>query len=284
MSRRVWQAHTKTLPKKPKVDQVKPDEKPWPRNVQIAAGVAACILVPYTTVWLISSNPTLREVFGAYLPLDPLRKHFGEVEWDSQSFDDEGDELPEGFYQYPVEDSFLKRQQQAKVEELDNGTITANIYVLGDSQIQETKQVPASVKANPRSLAELVGASTGPGSATRVAVDFVDSEVGDELDSSMSNFDIAPEENRPTRDLLKRMHTFSTWHYTPAVGAAAEQGNNKNSSDVEIDRLRLEYTVEKLEKDLVDPYCTRDHDEMRAELKEAKGDLSRLKWKSRLGF
>lgn len=284
LSRRVWQAHAQKLPKKPKVDKVKPDDKPWPRNVQIAGGVAACIFIPYTTVWLITSNPTLREVFGPYLPMDRLRKHFGDLEWDSQSYADHEEEVPEGFYQYPVEDSFLNRKQQATIDELGNETITANIYLLGDSQIKETRQVPGSVKANPQSLAELVGAATDLDGGIRVAVDFVDPESGVVMSSEMSEFDVAPQqENVPTRDLLKKMSVFSTWHYTPAVGAQ-EQENNKKTSDVEIDKLRLEYTVEKLENDLRDPNCTRDHDEMRAELKQARRDLSRLKWKRRLGL
>lgn len=281
LPRRVWQAHVRKLPKKPKIEKPKPDDKPWPRNVLIAGGVAAGVLVPYFGVWLITSNPTLRSVFAPVLPMDRLRKHFGVLEWDAQSYADKDDEIPEGYYQFPMEMSFSTRQQQARIEEWEKQTVTANIYILGDSQVQETKQVPASTAANPQNLVKLVGATVDGNS--RVAVDFVDSPSGDGTASEMSAFDEKLQENIPNQDLLHRMHTFSTWHYTPAMGRNDEKPSQK-TSDVDIQRMRLEYTVEKLQKDLRDPNCTRDMDEMQAELKQAKRDLSRIKWKRRLGF
>ena len=298
LSRRVWQSHAQKLSKKtPKVEKVKPEEKPWPRNVPIAGGVAACIFIPYTLVWMVTSNPTLRQFFGPFIPLDRLRKHFGVLEWDSQSYTDQQEEdedasllLPEdGFYQFPVEDSYLVRQQQETIEELENETITATIYLLGDPQIQETKQVPASIKANPRTLAELVGAAAASGPATtecatRVAVEFIANDsVQEERDSAVSGLDMSPVENKPTRSLLQRMSVYSTWHYAPTFGTEEDPGNPKNkATEVDIDVLRLEYTVEKLEQDLRDPNCTRDRDEMQAELKQARRELSRRKWKRRL--
>lgn len=282
LPRRAWQAHVQKLPAKPKVKKEKPDEKPWPRNFQIAAGVAACVFIPYTGVWLITSNPTLRDTFGPFLPMERLRRHFGTLEWDAQSHADKDEEIPTGFYQYPLEDSFRDRQQQKKIEESLEQNVTANIYVLGDSQAKETKQVPASISANSQNLGKIVGATGGP----RIAVEFADDDDNtDQVADDQPVFDEPPAgENTKTGDLLRQMHTFSTWHYTPAVGEEAQQGGNQKATDTDIDRMRLEYAVEKLQKDLRDPNCTRDHDEMRAELKEAKSDLSRLKWKRRLGF
>lgn len=279
LSRHAWQSHAQKLPKKQKLVKEKPEDKPWPKNVQIGAGVAACIFIPYTAVWLITSNATLRDICGPYLPLDWLRSHFGELEWDVQSYADAKDttEIPDCFYQYPLEPTYRDRLQQRIVEEAEKDTLTANIYVLGDSQRQEVRKVPASTQANPRTLAELAGIK----GASNLAVDFV-SETGQDSASDLPTFD--ERSNRgvsQAEGLLKRMHTFSTWHYTPAMGSSAQK---QNSSDNDIERLRLEYTVEKLEKDLRDPLCTRDHDVMRTELSQAKRDLSRAKWKSRLGL
>jgi hypothetical protein len=277
------------MPKQPKAtgNKAKPDEKPWPRNVKIGAGVAACVIIPYTTIWFITSNPTLRETFGTYLPLDQLRSHFGSLEWDAQSFADQEEPIPTGCYQFPLELSFRERLQQAIIEQANQGMTTAKIYVLGDSQeeqVETIKQVPASTKANPEALASLVGARLDPG--VRVAVVFQDPESSLEDSAPQDgivSFDDRNEEDIPTnKSLLKETVTYSTWYYTPMVDE--ESAKAKRSSDNEIDRLRLEYTVKKLEKDLRDPTCTRDHDEMRAELKQAKSDLSRLKWKRRLGF
>jgi hypothetical protein len=251
------------------------DDKPWPRNVQIGAGVAACFFLPYTAVWVITSNPTLRDAFGPYLPLDRLRSHFGELEWDVQSYADQGEEVPDGFYQYPSELAFRERQQQRIVEQAEKEPVTANIYLLGDSQRQEVRQVPASTRANPTTLTKLAGAAGAP----KVAVDFV-SETAQHLTGEISTIDDeSSERNILTEGLLKKTQTFSTWFHTP--GTDPQEERNRKVSDRDIEVLRLEYTVEKLENDLKDPLCTRDHDEMRAELKQAKSDLSRLRWKMR---
>ena len=278
LSRRAWQAHAQKLPKKPNVAQAKMEEKPWPRNVLIGAGVAAGIFVPYTSLWVITSNPTLREACAPFLPLDRLRSHFGEFEWGVQSYADKGEEVPEGYYQFPSEAPFRERMQQAYVEQAESETVTANIYFLGDSQRQEVVQLPASTRANPETLMKLSGAEDSP----KIAVDFIASETSPDQQApvDLSFFNEGSEQSVGTEGLLKKTHTFSNWYYSPVI--EPQDQRNRSASDNDIDRLRLEYTVEKLEKDLRDPLCTRDHDEMRAELKQAKSDLSRLKWKRRL--
>ena len=72
------------------------------------------------------------------------------------------------------------------------------------------------------------------------------------------------------------------WYYHRTASQQQNQDqNNGRASDVEIERMRLEYTIEELGRLLKDPTCTRDIDEMRNELKQAKRDLSRLTWKRR---
>ena len=71
--------------KRPKSD----DEKPWPKSVQIAGYAAGTVAVPYIILWTITSNPTLREWFGPYIPLEKLRPYFGKLEWDAQNFSEE---------------------------------------------------------------------------------------------------------------------------------------------------------------------------------------------------
>lgn len=287
LSRRVWQAHAQKLPKKPKAAKVKPEEKPWPRNFKIAGGVAAAIFIPYTGVWIVTSNPTLRELLGPYLPLERLRKHFGNLEWDVQSYPDEeedGGNIPDGYYQFPLEDSFRDRQQQSMIVNADQATLTAKIFVIGDgAQAEEQRQVAASVKANPEALANVIGGTSRMGPSTRVAVEFedlsTDTATGESAFETDSFVLEKPDGSPPTRGLLREMHTYSTWHYTPSASPEEEK-----TSNAEIEKMRLEYTVEKLGKDLKDPNCTRDRDEMQAELKQAKRDLSRLRWKRRLGW
>ena len=76
--------------KRPGSSKSSDDEKPWPRNIQIAGYVAGALLVPYTILWTVTSNPTLREWFGPYLPMDRLRTHYGKLEWDAESYSEIG--------------------------------------------------------------------------------------------------------------------------------------------------------------------------------------------------
>jgi len=287
LSRRAWEAHVQKLPPKPKVIKPKVEEKPWPKNVQIGGGVVASILIPYTAIWVITSTPSLRDMFGPYLPLDRLRTHFGEFEWDVQSYGDKGSDVPEGYYRFPSEAPYLERTQQKIVEEAEGEDLTANIYILGDdsqSSMKETRTVPASTRANRNNLSTLAGSN---GTSTNVAVDFVLDPIQDQEEDLME--DIPPvlldgleERSNSSESLLKKTHTYSTWYYVPTVDE--KETKARMMSDRDIERLRLEYNVTKLESDLKDPFCTRDHDEMRVELKKAKSDLSKHKWKQRFGL
>jgi hypothetical protein len=281
ISRRAWQNYAKTLPKKPKIKRENPDDKPWPKNVQIAGYVAAGIFIPYTTVWFIVSNPTLREMFQDILPLDKLRKHFGEPEWDAQGYVDQNSEtLDTSYYHFPLELSFKERQIEAAVKKRDAGDLTANLYLVGDHELQKTANVKGSTRANRDCLAELMGASSEDRAS--VAVDFEeDSTEEDSSDfSSGSMEDLMPQED-PILHLKQRTHTFSSWYH---ISNQNNQQEQPKMSQVEVDVSRLEYTIADIENSLRDPNCTRDIDNMTTELREAKRELSKLKWKRRLGM
>lgn len=288
VSRRAWQAHQKKLPKKPRPKAEKLEDKPWPRNVQIAGYVAAGIFIPYTSVWLITSNPTLRDWCSPYLPLEKVRQHFGELEWDAQSFPDkELYPLQDGFFRFPNEISYADRQQQSRIDAAEKEKVTANIYLLGDSQVKEVKQVPASTRANTASLAALVGSNE----AQKLAVDFEDTNA--EMDDSIMKEGRATDpvdgshgefhQEFGKRALLQETHIFSSWYYFPSE-ERQQASQNPRYNDSEIHRMRLEYTIQELEKSLKDPACTRDRDEMQTDLSRAKKELSRLNWKIRLGL
>lgn len=304
ISRRAWKAHESTLPKVERVKPPKPEDKPWPRNMRIAGYVAAGIFIPYTTVWLITSNPSLREILAPYLPLESIRSHFGEVEWDAKSYsdqvEDQGKPLEPGIYRYPLEPSFKERQLEERIEEERSHDITTNIILVGDSQVQETKSLPGSTPATPKALASLIGTQA---ESQKIAVSFEDPDpssmmISDEMagnnetnsmettaiSGGLNLFD-SPSASTPTRPLLQETQTYSSWHYhLQGLPGVQDEKPPDRASDDEIERLRLEFTVKELERLLKDPSCTRDIDDMRAELKQAKSELSSRRWKKRLGF
>jgi len=199
ISRRAWlefkesKGITKRRPdpsKRPKSD----DEKPWPRNVQIAGYVAGAVAVPYIILWTITSNPTLREWFGPYIPLDKLRTHYGKLEWDAQSYSEEledasqrektGDDesqLSNDYYQFPEEPPFHERRQQELVEAMSESDVAVTLSLTSSSSSPSlpdeivTKQISAKTVANAKNLLGYFPSvlNSKDGNVT-VAVDFLD--------------------------------------------------------------------------------------------------------------
>jgi len=258
------------------------------------------VLIPYLAIWLITSNPTLRNVLGPFLPMDKFRSHFGSLEWDVQSYVDEMETGEENevvnveYYQFPDEPSFRDRQQQKKIDALNETDVQVAIYVSDSDghQSEELKTVPANVRANAKSVLELAkgmtGESSSSGSTVSVAVDFEDDEEKSSESSGLMADDMLLDgsselDSKATiHPLLKETQTFSSWFYVPQQQPTQEKA--PSTPDIDMDISRLEYTVSQLEKSLKDPTCTRDMDDMAAELRQAKRELSGLKWKRRLGF
>lgn len=274
----MWQEHVKKLPKKPTPKRENSDDKPWPRNMQIAGYVAAAVFIPYTAVWYIVSSPSLRDMFQDVLPLDKLRAHFGEVEWDAQSYADRHEPLVTEYYHFPLEWSYRERKTEEETKNLNETTLTASLYLLGDHEMKETKLVNASTVANRENLQKLFGRSSSDAKAA-LAVEFeVDESSAEDEAQLMDDFSM---QDDPALQLRKQTHTFSSWYHVSAPNQAQEE---QNMSQTDFEVARLEYDIAELEKDLKDPNCTRDIDDMTTKLREAKREMSTLKWKRRLGM
>jgi hypothetical protein len=324
ISRRAWQSFREKYvpPKPPEGAKPKGDEKPWPRSVKIGGALAGAIFIPYTFLWLVTSNPTLREWLGPYLPMTLLRTHYGHLEWDVQSYSDEmmttsttstdgtynNSKVVAEYYQFPNEAPYRVRQQQALIGALEgsNVTVTVNLSESDGHQVQETKVVSGSITANEKTLIGLLKCSSkvpvDPSSSTRVAIEFEDDYHSDahnfdnERFQTMSNTlvmgqslqedaQVIPAIENPVAPLLQKTQSFSTWYHVHQPEDQQASGKNSTSStDTEIELSRLEYLIADLEKNLKDPTCTRDIDEMMAELRRTKRELSALKWRRRLGL
>jgi len=178
-------------------------EKPWPENFRVAGYVAGAFLIPYIITWTITSNPTLREWFGLYIPLDKLRTHFGELEWDSQCYsaelettkktesDDDKKNSIKHYYQFPEEAPYQERMQQKIIDNMNESDINITLSLLSSTSefpVSEknvvTKTVAAKTIANSKLLYNLFPSSataTTTASASssimkypQIAVDFLD--------------------------------------------------------------------------------------------------------------
>jgi hypothetical protein len=344
ISRRAWQSFREKNvppPKQPGAGPKKPkeEERPWPRSVRIGGTVAGGVLVPYTLLWLVTSNPTLRDWLGPFLPMDRLRTHYGHLEWDVQSYTDEmmmtssssspsskmakdrqGGAPPPAkpivpeYYQFPQEAPFRVRKQQELIDAMEGSDVKVTV-LLSESDghhVQESLILPGSTTANARNVISLLKGSSSDfpldaSSSTSVALDFEDDEGTSTHDrgfgtegfhsaSSMVMTDQPSQEdahmngdikNNHAAPLLRETQTFSTWYHVHTQGDPQESrggGGGSTVNDAEVEISRLEYVIGDLEKNLKDPNCTRDIDEMVAELRQSKRNLSALKWRRRLGL
>jgi len=313
------------------------DENPWPRNFQIAGYAAGTFLVPYMMIWTVTSNPTLREWFGPYIPLDRLRTHFGELEWDAESYNDGLEEtkktekqmgqcdtddsvsLSIGYYQFPQEASFRERLQQEIINNMEESDVEFTLSLSSSSSLPSTeevvtKTVAASTIANAKNLLNFFPSdSVSTTTNQTIAVDFIDEKIDINGNNNISNdggndtFELISDDGglmtdaesmssngNQSADLLadrvlaNETQTMSKWSYVAPQPSQAVQNeaaaNISQPTDVEMNIGRLEYTTSELEKNLRDPMCTRDIDDMQQELRQSKRELSKLKWKRRLGF
>lgn len=301
------------------------DEKPWPKSVQIAGYVAGTVAVPYIILWTITSNPTLREWCGPFMPLEKLRPYFGKLEWDAQNYSEEMESVKNkeknqddesalnDYYQFPEEEPYKTRRQQELVEAMNESDISVTLSLQSSSTASTpdevvTKSIAANTVANPKTLLEYFPSALGGN--TTVAVDFLDRKnedsdanafnAGENTDGTLITDDAASFESTgsfgsehdlasESRQLGKATQTSSRWTYVAMANDSTKKDTKKTSSptqlsETEIEIGRLEYEISELEKNLRDPMCTRSIDDMTTELRQAKKDLSRWKWRRRLGF
>ena len=330
ISRRVYQAFQKQQqqakgnhhPQSTKTKPKSADDKPWPQNVRIAGYVAGSFFVPYSLVWFVTSNPSLRDsssVLQNFVNQEWIRQHFGEAEWDAKSYADSHEDLVAEDYTYPSE---LWNRNERLLEktittmEQEEVPTTINVYTtakngngnetMSTTSTSTTKMLPGSTRANRQTLMELQQSNSSGGATENddsyVTVDFpqddedkttITTSHNDDLDSSLSlSVDDKSVVDDPTLPLLQQTHTFSNWQYHQTASSSSSSDGSGGGggrgvvrmTDQQAELANLEFTIQELETLLQDPNCPRDMDDVRDELKESKRKLFRKRWKQRLGF
>lgn len=342
MSRRAWLRfkESRGVAKKkpdPSKRKIPGEEKPWPRNMQIAGYVGGAIAVPYIILWTITSNPTLREWFGPIVPLDKLRTYYGKLEADAHSYTEEmdyakkekdGSADPQSmvpYHQFPEEAPYHVRKQQQIIAALNESDVAVTISLSSSSSpslVAEeivTETISAKTIASAESLLAYFPSalSRNDGSAA-VAVDFLDANQAESsgesettamglssdgalmtdadsigLDGNQASYGGATGLSSGSRKVAKDTQSMSKWEYVhDPTGRGSQKGSEDSSpaaeasrwTDTELKMEKLEYQISELEKNLRDPACTRNIDDMTTELSQAKREHSRLKWRKRFGF
>lgn len=145
--------------------------------------------------------------------------------------------------------------------------------------------------------------TTGRREGVRIALDFEEDDDDAAAAGAMRNEAFASQDFPPSgeadpssssaveaaaRRVKNRTPVYSSFHHfssdaPPSANGGTSRSSSASSSrsDDEIRISALRYAIETLDRDLKDPNCVRDIDDMTKELREAKAELRRLTWGSR---
>lgn len=310
ISRRLWLSHPDVLRSKDRLlareasaggSSTKSHDaatSPWPINMVRAAYLSLSILVPYFSVWLVTSNPTLRDLLWPAADNNSracrlIRNHFGAIDRDSESYPDvlqHGIDILDS--RFPNEPCRIVRQQQRQIDWLlANGSITVNVSEVSAQPPEtiirsEISQLNYSVPTNELQLRSELAWDTRPDKSaaqdyttTSIAVQFPESEA--EISYQVTEDDpyISTQQVSPSDPLVRSVQSFSPWHYVnPSLLMIRQDQTAGTSMDsYQAEKSRLEFEINRLETELLNPI--RPVDDLLDELNTNKAALRKLSWK-----
>lgn len=294
-------------------------ETPWPKWMQFAGYGAVAIAIPYTIGVVISESRDLRDYLegdsggntgagagaGGGEEVTMGRKIVGWVRW----YWGEEDDIP--YIEYLERKSNDNHHSEASI-----GNEAKTIWRLNQDRIEQAcdSDVTVSIECDGMMkddvafkgnlpLGEQLLAANGTISADskNVFVSFQDetdaiadnnsnaegntlNDLLDGMDGNISQED----ESSPVKEIGNLSTTYSTWNYFPPqndTNVSPTIGTTKSSSSFDTTQLRideLQYNIDEIQKSLFDPSCTRDRDDMEAEMRQMRLEIGTLKRERRV--
>ena len=273
----------------------KVDEKPWPRSVQIAGYSALAASIPLTICTLVTEFKSLRAWLEGERPHDPNDRRIGKqlvqavrTYWTTHGrFDNEESEEEKRSILEMAKN--VDRQIPVQVYVWDQPIMT--ISLRGDVPVSLS-----SVGLENSNSDELISAAS-----RTFAIEFPEDEEVNETSlsdgfgqermvfsgDSKEEGNYMKDMNEPVtpytaygRKIREMTQTFSSWHYFEEDTADNSKSSINKMSPEEIRKSELEWREAHLQMQLIDPYCTRDIDEMQQELAQVRSELRKLnRWK-----
>lgn len=277
------------------------EEKPWPLSVRIAGYCAVAAAVPLSFCTMVAEVKSLREWLEGNRPHDPNDRrlgkklvHFVRTYWAANG-------LFEG------ETQFVLEQEQSTALEIAKNTdrdITVQLYTTNQPIMSMSLRGDVPINSP---LAAAAGFENDSGAV--VAIEFpVDEEIGQEgeeatwaaADTSADKFSKQDSEESDVsiktnffsnssvkadyqaygRMIRKLTQTFSSWHVFEQDLVSESKSYIEKMSPENIRKSELEWREAQLQMQLIDPYCTRDIDEMQYELVRIRRELRKLnRWR-----
>lgn len=276
------------------------EEKPWPLSVRIAGYCAVAAAVPLSLCTMVAEVKSLREWLEGNRPHDPNDRrlgkkmvHFARAYWAMNG-------LFEG------ETKFVLEQEQTTALEIAKNTdrdITVQLYTTNQPVMN------MSLRGDVPIHSPLAAAGFENDSKTVVAIEFpIDEDIGlegeeatwavadanadkfskqdsDEIDviikaNFFNNSSVKADYQAYGRMIRKLTQTFSSWHVFEQDLVSESKSYIEKMSPENIRKSELEWREAQLQMQLIDPYCTRDIDEMQDELVRIRRELRKLnRWR-----
>jgi len=252
------------------------NDKPWPKSVRIAGYAALATAVPMGICTIVSEFPGLREWLVGEKPHDPNDSTYGKqlVAFVEKYWSAHGHFENNRF-------SSMQERANVSISRLLHSPVLTKLYVMDYQPLMQVK-LPGNLAVNvgnwhdsdawkQATRGALVSSQMRP-----LAIEFPDDETL--VENSSYDEQDQDEASTPTSPyslkLRQLTHTFSAWH---AFDPTPTDTGLIKSTPEENRIAELEWNEAQLISQLIDPYCTRDIDEMQTELAQIKLELRRLK-------
>lgn len=306
---RLMQKYPQHLKEQARKTNPKKDESTWPRSMQIAGYTAVALSIPYSGIITVAESPRIRDgLEGDPIQIDAegvdgsrssttigqnivnfVRYYWGHE--DHIPYPEYLENINHKEISLTTDASTMDRKVEAGIQSLIQDDVKVNVWTSSNGGAEQIETLPGSVlvsdiESNRQGTGSFASSSTekrGDEKEIGVSLSFDDadsSNTGD-FDSTISDtrFTDLIEEDASTQKngISQFTNIWSAWHAFPnmsGVGtdssSAKPQTKAASMNREEIELEEISHMIEVLQRDLRDPSCTRDIDEMNTELAELK--------------
>jgi len=219
---------------------------------------AGAVLVPYVSVWILSSNEQWRQKWlfnNTSVDVQRrIRRHFGHQDFDSLAYPDRSAE--DFDYRLPGEASLVDRQIQAEVESREEVSVSVRLSKTeNEAMITETETLPGNV------LSHTLDAD---------AITFTNDKTLDMDDDTSMETDTAN-----ASSFVGSAFAFSPWQYHRPVDNTSTASSSSHES---LERSRLEFEIDALLKERKEGL--RSMDDIESDLAAKRDELRKIsRWR-----
>lgn len=271
----------------------------WPRSFQLMGYSALCLSVPYTFFLVLSESPRLREYIIDYFStgntlVEWTRWYWGEKE--KVPYSELIDKKEMGKVSLRTEVCSKIRQEQKEIKRnIDSDVTVGIISITNNDNDPEIGKIPGYLPVDDVFLIwNLLCDNCQPPihEYNKLEVTFKDENDGITTPAFIE-IDKIKNENNSLRSLI---NIWSAWNYFPTLTITPLNNQSKssffnkrsflkdyNDTEIEMKILELEWHVSELTKELCDPNCTKNRDDMEGDLFEFRKELKLWRKRRRFG-